>query len=90
MQMDGYTLVLLLFIFATLFSAGTGSSYGDFAPIHAVAALVMIPVALFAALGSGLMGLLLAFALLMWFGDKMGEGVVTVALFAFVILLLGG
>ena len=86
--MDGEALVLLLFIFATLFVSGTGYGYGDFAPLHAVSALVSIPFMVFAGLGGGLIGLLLGFALLMWFGDKLGEGAIMVAFFAFTVILL--
>ncbi|MFA4946111.1 MAG: hypothetical protein WC607_01035 [Candidatus Micrarchaeia archaeon] len=90
MQLDGYTLVILLFIFATLFTGGTGAGYSDFAPVHAAAAIIMIPLQVFAFFGfSSLIGLIAAFALLMYLGDQFGEGVVTVGLFAFTILLLG-
>jgi len=87
--LDGYTLVLLLFVFATLFAAGTGSSYGSFAPVGAIAALITFPISLFASFGGGIIGLLVAFGLLMYWGDMLGEGVITLAFFAFTILLLG-
>ena len=89
MELDEYTLVLLLFVFAALFSAGTGNSYGSFVPVQAVAAVITIPLSIFAGLGGGLLGLIVAFGLLMWYGDLVGEGVVTLAFFAFTILLLG-
>lgn len=88
MELDGYTLVLLLFIFATLFVAGTGSSYGGFAPVGAVADIIMLPLAIFSFLG-GPLGLIAAFFVLYWLAEHLGEAAITVALFAFTILLLG-
>jgi hypothetical protein len=90
MQLDDYTLVLLLFIFAALFSSGTGHALGDFALVQAAASIIVLPLAVFASLGNGFLGLLLGMWLLMWFGKEFGEGAVAVGLFAFTILLLGG
>ena len=89
MEFDGYTIILLMFIFTSLFVSGTGGSYGDSTIVQAFATLMAIPFSIFAFLGSNLIGLLVAGAVFLWLASNLGSGVMMAAVFAFLILLLG-